>query len=140
MKDTKLEVGQVWQDADYQLEVLRIFEKDGLEHVALLKSLNGVIVQVCSQLSQVILDFYSLITNPDGTPHNKPNIYIAGDIWTRQVSFDDKFIDYFIYKLPDGVLCFQCKDGKCGHVADNFLKCPQDYRLIFRGGKAVING
>lgn len=138
MSEIKLEVGQVWEvPTAGTFKILEIFMVGTHKQVGYRKEYEHYI-----RYDQNGFDAFSsgknLIINADGTPHIKPNIYIAGDIWTRQVSFDDKFIEYFIYKLPDGgQLWFQCTDGKCGPVADNFFECPQDYSLIFRGCRAI---
>ena len=140
MTNIKLEVGQVWKsrkDNGSTYEVLKTFHCiDGFEWLCYFykNEKNNDTSCNCRQISTFTRN-RTLITNPDGTPHVKPNDYQAGDVWVFYGTSRTPGSAYLIISGRNGlmVLCDYKKDATPMEEM-SLIANPINYKLIHRIG------
>ena len=137
MTNIKLEVGQVWKSSMGTTHHVLLLYRDkntNTERVAYYhnsKDHNGVSNDYIASFAKN----KTLITNPDGTPHVKPNDYQAGDVWVFYGTSRTPGSAYLIISGRNGlmVLCDYKKDATPMEEM-SLIANPINYKLIHRIG------
>ena len=139
MSEIELKVGQVWRSESgrFEREILKIHDKCVFYYS---EKVDDASMYTSGKTNIIgFIESHTLITNADGTPHVKPNVYRHGDVWAFYGNSDTPDNSYLI-KFVNGHLRAISKQLDLP-LSETALKgeFQSDYRLIYRDGKVVTN-